>query len=327
MAELKIEDGFHDELRAGWQRFVDMTAPFRPGLHAYCHRLTGNVWEAEDLVQDTLLRSFARLGSFHQEIANPRAYLLRVASNGWIDTIRRRTTERAAAVDEGPRSSPAPETVRDAGSTLLQRLAPRERAAVVLKDVFDMSLEETADVLSTTPGAVKAALHRGRGRLAEPEDGPSARRSPPSRGLVDAFVDAYRAEDLEALLALCLESASVENVGCGQEIGTTGQKPDFGFFHAVLEGHEEWPPEMQHEGVRIVQGEFEDEPLVGFLTTRGGVEALEQIFCFEEREGRIARLHSYAFCPQTIRLVGEAMGFEVRTGLYRFPTPAPGEFY
>jgi hypothetical protein len=63
------------------------------------------------------------------------------------------------------------------------------------------------------------------------------------------------------------------------------------------------------------------------LVVRRGREALEQVLRFDERDGRIARLRGYAFCPETIREVGAALGLRVRTGLYRHPTPAPGQLW
>src|SRR6187399_1917615 len=80
-----------DDLRAAWHRYVDWVAPVRPALHGYCRRLTGNLWDAEDLVQDTLLRVFGQWGVTNPEIREPRPYLLRVATNIWIDRARRRT--------------------------------------------------------------------------------------------------------------------------------------------------------------------------------------------------------------------------------------------
>jgi hypothetical protein len=69
------------------------------------------------------------------------------------------------------------------------------------------------------------------------------------------------------------------------------------------------------------------EPVALGFTTRKGKEALEQIMRFDEREGRIARLRGYAFCPETMLEAGAELGLPVRTGLYRYPTPAPGEFF
>ena len=73
------EDGnpLGDELRRAWHHFVDELAPLRPALHGYCRRLTRNVWDAEDLVQDTLLRAFGQWGVTISPIRDPRAYLRR----------------------------------------------------------------------------------------------------------------------------------------------------------------------------------------------------------------------------------------------------------
>jgi RNA polymerase sigma-70 factor (ECF subfamily) len=108
-------------------------------LFRYCRRLTGNPWDADDLVQETLMRGFSILGLGQDEIKNPRAYLLRIASNAWIDWQRRKAVE-ASAVDQFAADSPRHASswhedvaaVRDAGSMLMQNLAPQERAAVVL---------------------------------------------------------------------------------------------------------------------------------------------------------------------------------------------------
>ncbi len=331
MTDLQIPDTLRDDLRTAWHRYVDFLVPLRPALYGYCRRLTGNVWDAEDLAQDTLLRAFGHWGVTYPEIRDPRAYLLRTATNVWIDTLRRRETETRASrteLDDLPAAGAKPETsteVREAGARLLRVLSPQESAAVVLKEVFDMSLEEIATLLATTTGAVKAALHRGRGRLREPDTRASSRRPVPSRELVDRWVDRYNAKDVPGLVALMLDGASGENVGNSYHIGH--DHPSEGtpeFLRKVVHGHEEWPPQTRPDRVRIERVEFEGEPIVLLFATRWGNEALEVVFRFEEREGRIARIRAYGFCPETVRAVGEAFGLPVLTGLYRAPTPVPG---
>ncbi len=330
MGDLELPDSLRDELRGAWHRYIDLLAPLRPALHGYCQRLSGNLWDAEDLVQETLLRAFGTLGSVHARIENPRAYLLRTATNLWIDTMRRRGSEATALAE--PPSPPASETdaadtMRDAGTVLLQRLAPQERAAIVLKELFDYRLEEIAEVLTTTVGAVKAALHRGRDRLREPEGAAASRRPVPSVALVDRFVAAYTASDLPALLALMLDGGSVENVGCSIEVGREQfTRPD-GWFHHFVHGHPEWPVEFKYESPRLERADFAGEPVALGFCTRRGREAMEQVLRLVEDDGRIARIRGYAFCPEVIREVGAALGFRVRTGLYRYPTPAPGKTY
>jgi RNA polymerase sigma-70 factor (ECF subfamily) len=217
--------------------------------------------------------------------------------------------------------------VRDAGTVLLHRLAPQERAAIVLKELFDYRLEEIAELLATSVGAVKAALHRGRTRLREPEGGPESRRPRPSPVLVDRFVAAYTAGNLPGLLDLMLDTGSVENVGCSVDVGRVSFGSTPGWFHHLVHGHPKWPAEFRYEAARLARGVFDDEPVVLGFCTRRGREALEQVMRFEEEEGRIARIRAYAFCPETMREIGTSLGLKVRTGLYRFPTPVPGKLW
>ena len=155
------------ELRHAWHRFVETFEPLRPDLHRYCRSLTRSPWDAEDLVQDALMRAFSTMGGVYPQLTNPRAWLFRVASNLWIDRQRRK---RELAVDELPEVATdpvAPSDTRAAAAALIGDLGPQERAAVLLKDVFDFTLSEIAEVLGTTPGAIKSALHRGRGKLTD----------------------------------------------------------------------------------------------------------------------------------------------------------------
>jgi RNA polymerase sigma-70 factor (ECF subfamily) len=330
VADFQLPGALQDDLRGAWHRYLDLLAPVRPSLHAYCRHLTGNLWDAEDLVQDTLLRAFGTLGRVHHKIHNPRGYLLRIATHLWIDTVRRRATEAAAVAAQAAEPSDGAVqlgALRDAGAALLQRLAPQERAAVLLKDVFELSLEEIANVLATTTGAVKSALHRGRTRLHEPDREAAPQRLRPSVELVDRFVATYNAGDKAGLIALMLDGGSVENVGCSMEFGRDQFPREDSWFHKALYGHPEWPAEFAYEAARIERGLYEGEPIILGFATRRGREALEVVLRIEERDGYIARLRGYAFCPETMREVGTVLGLRVRTGLYRYPTPAPGQMW
>jgi len=205
-------------LRTSWDDFVHECEALRPDLYRYCRHLTRSPWDAEDLAQDTLARAFVTLAQMGQAPPNPRAWLLRVASNLWIDQLRRSRRERP--LDDEPSTANDPRGVREAAGTLLGRLSPQERAAVVLKDVFDFSLDETADTLGTTVGAVKTALHRGRGKLEEPAPEAPA----PAPAALDAFCAAFNAGDLDRLAALLLENASVEVVGATTQYGREAAK-------------------------------------------------------------------------------------------------------
>jgi DNA-directed RNA polymerase specialized sigma24 family protein len=95
MADVELSTALLDETREAWRRYIDLIVPFRPELHQYYRQLTGDVWDAEALVQDALLKGFAMLG-MRGSIANPRGYLARIATNHWIDTQRRRKAETVA---------------------------------------------------------------------------------------------------------------------------------------------------------------------------------------------------------------------------------------
>ena len=316
------------ELKTAWHRLVDVLVPLRPGLHAYCRKLTRNLWDAEDLVQDTLVRAFGQWGVSYPPIRDPRAYLLRTATNVWIDAIRRRETVANAPPDATATTVPAASVemaahVRQASAHALQHLSPQETAAIVLKEAFDMTLEEIAEVLATSTGAVKAALHRGRERLEKAQAGTPTTRPPASRALIERFIDRFNARDVEGLVALTREGTTAENVGNSYHSGH-GPHGLPHFFTKVVHGHSEWPPETQVEKSRLQLVDFEGEPIILSIAARKGREALTAVFRFEELDGAISRVRAYGFCPDTIRAVGEALGMRVLTGLYRAPTPAPG---
>ena len=342
MADLELPDALRDDLRAAWHRYLDSVQPLRPALHAYCRRLTPSLWDAEDLVQETLLRAFGSLGRIHDPVRNPRAYLLRTATHLWIDQHRRREREAAAlaeaeelaeaeaAAGAAGRTTPSGE-LRDAGRRLL-RLPPRERAAVLLKDVFDLDLEESAEVLATTVGAVKAALHRGRERLREPEPKRepavrAPRRMQPSLSLVDRFVELFNKADKPGLLELVLDHATVDNVGVGVHWTPEGHRSARSMFEGSLGGHPEWPAWIQFESQRVERAIFRGEPLVLHFHVRRGREWFDGLMRLEEEDGRISSMRAYGFCPETIREVGEELGLPVLTGLYRAPTPVPGRYF
>src|SRR5512146_46447 len=166
-----LDNQLPETLRHSWRTFLDTYEPLRSELYRYCRHLTRSAWDAEDLAQDTLSRAFVTLGQMGHAPEHPKAWLLRVASNLWIDQLRRhREQPTGNQLDEPSQANtPTATASREAAGTLLGALAPQERAAVVLKDAFDFSLEEIAETLATTPNAIKAALHRGRTKLADPD--------------------------------------------------------------------------------------------------------------------------------------------------------------
>ncbi|MDQ8733620.1 RNA polymerase sigma factor [Paenibacillus sp. LHD-38] len=135
-------------------------------LYRYCMSLTKSKWDAEDLVQDTWLKSMrAALYTTHK---NPEALMLRIAKNTWIDQLRRKN-QFHLILQQGMQM----EAVSDTSSLdheaslygLIQHLSPLQLAVFLLRDVFEYTAAETAELLQTSTGAIKAALHRAREAL------------------------------------------------------------------------------------------------------------------------------------------------------------------
>src|SRR5262249_20064222 len=140
-------------VQTSWQGFLATYEPLRADLYRYCRHLTRSPWDAEDLAQDALARAVVTLVQMGHSPPNARAWFFRLRSNLWLDRPRRAKREEPLAFEpSGSANDPRP--TREAAGTLLGQLSPQERAAVVLKEVFDLSLEETAESLSTTVGAV-----------------------------------------------------------------------------------------------------------------------------------------------------------------------------
>lgn len=292
-------------MRELWFRFLDEIEPLRPKLHAYCLRLTGSIFDAEDLAQETLLRAFAAIGQGDlsagaSPISNARAWLSRIATNLWIDGLRAAGRRPAPAPNEAATPASEPAVVTTAAAVRLFELTgPQERAAIVLKDVFDFSLEEIAAILATTVGAVKSALHRARGKLAEPGFAPARLLSTASAELVDRFVAAFNARDLPALTSLLLDSVVFEARGVGGERGRDA---------IWLNVNADRPAAVSWER-RRVDG---CEAMLVFFE-RDGCRKLTSVSRFEEADGLISRHVTYFFCSDTVKAVADQLGVEALT--------------
>ncbi|HVK42936.1 MAG TPA: RNA polymerase sigma factor, partial [Phenylobacterium sp.] len=122
-----ITDDDARALRRAWFDYLDTVEPLRRPLHAYGMRLTGNVWDAEDLVQETLLRGFALIGrgDLHgagSPVANARAYLFRTASHLFLDAERRKARERAVLAEARPAAAAVGSDVVRRRSAISSRL-------------------------------------------------------------------------------------------------------------------------------------------------------------------------------------------------------------
>src|SRR6266404_1671909 len=168
-------DSSHDldtpgPFQARYLAFLETIAHLRPKLHRYCARMTGSVVDGEDVLQEALFQAYRKLDTLDDD--RPLApWLFRIAHNRCIDFVRRRVVREkaeggAAKPDAVAPVDPLGPALGQAVERLVLTLPPMERACVLLKDVFDYSLEDIAEFIDSTVGGVKAALHRGRLKLA-----------------------------------------------------------------------------------------------------------------------------------------------------------------
>lgn len=319
-----------DTVKTSWHRFLDLYEPLRPELFRYCRYLTRSPWDAEDLAQDALARAFVTMGCMNQAPPNPRAWLFRVASNLWIDRTRQQRETPGSAFElastEAEVVSHEPRVTREAAGTLIARLSPQERAAVVLKDVFDLTLEETAEALSTTTGGIKAALHRGRGKLIEPDPHEERTTTP---AVLDAFCEAFNARDLDRLTALLLDNVTVEVVGVTTEYGPEAARRTV--LNGMLYGSERLANAATRGGIeeRFIQGVLPSSPRCEVRTHRGESflllwyahqdgEAVRAVNRVAVADDRIARFQNYFFNADFIADVCRELDVPFRVNGYRY---------
>ncbi|MFH8367833.1 sigma-70 family RNA polymerase sigma factor [Streptomyces sp. NPDC018031] len=216
----------------------------RVELTGYCYRMLGSAFEAEDAVQETMVRAWRGFDRFEGRSAL-RSWLYRIATNVCLDMLggsqrRARPMDLASPVSAGaplpdalPEAtwlSPVPdgrvvpergdpadlavarETVRLAFVAALQHLAPRQRAVLILREVLAWKASEVAELLGTTVASVNSALQRARAALAQREIADTAVASAmdeEQRDLLARYVDAFESYDLEALTALLREDATL----------------------------------------------------------------------------------------------------------------------
>ncbi|MHC4954457.1 MAG: sigma-70 family RNA polymerase sigma factor [Planctomycetota bacterium] len=285
------------------QRFLAVIEPLRPDLFRFACGLTPTVWDAEDLVQEALTRAFANLGRF-DEVRKPRSYLFRIATNAWLDQqARKRPSALPEELDMEDETEWVPSVeVREALESLARTLPPRERVAVLLFDVFGFSLAETAQSLMTTVGAVKAALSRGRKSLRDEReaDAPNTRTDLPE-GLMDSFVEAFNARDLERLLSLLSPDAMTEVVGVAASPGPDAAR---NVLRLTLE-----EAALRRAECIAYRGDW----IVLLWHECEGQEVVGEIVRIEQFGGQLTRYRSYYFAPEVLSAVGAELGAEVVT--------------
>jgi RNA polymerase sigma-70 factor (ECF subfamily) len=186
---------------------------YRRELTGYCYRMLGSAFEAEDAVQETMLRAWKNAASFEGR-SSLRSWLYKIATNVCLDALRGEQ-RRALPMDLGLSSPPLEshgdpaeitatrDSIRLAFVTALQHLPSRQRAALILCEVLRLPAAEAAPVLDSSVASVNSALQRARATLAAlPEDQRPAAVDPENADLLARYVDAFQRYDVKALITL-----------------------------------------------------------------------------------------------------------------------------
>ncbi len=296
------------------RQFHTLVEPLRPDLFRYCLRLTGSPFDAEDLVQETLTRAFGRLFQFYQPLET-RQYMFRIATNLWIDHYRRAQKIRFEPLDHDLRDDELGMEIghdtRAALERIVDLLEPRQRVAVLLKDVFDFSIDEIATFLETTPGAVKALLHRGRTKIATSVNTePKPTLDPVKLRLAEAYAERFSAQDWDGLVGLLRQDATLSIVGIDEEHGR-----DYIRGSSVEHTAQDILPGQRAEMVLL-----DGEPLVLWLfRPDDGPEAVRDVVRFDTDGAHITHAYEYWFCPDLVREVASRLGRRAEPfGAYTF---------
>ena len=225
------------------EAFRELTEPHRRELQLHCYRILGSVQDAEDMVQETLLAAWRSLATFEGR-ASVRSWLYRIATNGCLNALRARSRRPrdAPAMDDPPAPTrdaepiwlepypdvlleglpdraPGPaaryesrESIELAFIVALQGLPPRQRAALVLRDVLGFRTAEAAEMLETGEASVKGAVQRARATLRARLPAPGRERAPQpnsagERRLVGRFADAFQSGDVDEIVSVLTDDA------------------------------------------------------------------------------------------------------------------------
>jgi RNA polymerase sigma-70 factor (ECF subfamily) len=212
----------------------------RPALTGHCYRMLGSAADAEDAVQETMVRAWRNLERF-EERASVKTWLYRIATNVCLDALSDRS-RRARPIEEGPAGTvddeldthprthwlePIPDalalpsdadpfqrtmlrqSIRLAFVSALQHLPPRQRAALLLAEVLGWSAAEIAGCLEMSVAAVNSALQRARATMASRNVPQDDTLSDTQSELLDRYVEAFHQYDVDALVSLMREDATL----------------------------------------------------------------------------------------------------------------------
>jgi len=287
----------HDETRAllpammeARDRFMELVDELRPELHRYCARMTGSVFDGEDIVQETLAKAYYALGQM-MEPPNLRPWLFRIAHNTAMDFLKRAERKNVELVSDVPERAEAEDAGIDpmlveAALGVFVELPAIQRSAVILKDVLGHTLEETAATMGTTVGAVKAALSRARANIAHVSPAAVAHRgqpaSPQERAMLRRYVDLFNDRNWDGLRALLSEEAQLDIVSRVQQRAISA-----GYYDRYAEI-------LKSEDIRAEAGFVDGVPAIAMFRPASSAEPAYFIL-LESRDGRLSLVRDFRY--------------------------------
>ena len=281
--------------------FLETISQLRPQLHRYCARMTGSVMDGEDVVQEALFEAYRKMDKF-DESRPLKPWLFRIAHNRCVDFLRRREArdeaEASAAIpDSVMPTEPSDPGIGHALEHLVLTLPPKERACILLKDVFDYSLEEIAGMVASTVGGVKAALNRARTKLATSSPKPKAARSadPELTRVMQLYVERFNRRDWDGVRELISADARL-NVADA----FAGKLTDAPYFSNWGRWSVPW---------RLAEGEVDGEPAVIILQRGPDTWTPYSAIRLSVVGQSIEHIADYAHCPW---MISSAVSIDVR---------------
>jgi RNA polymerase sigma-70 factor, ECF subfamily len=283
---------------ARYLAFLETITQLRPSLHRYCARMTGSVMDGEDVVQEALFEAYRKLDKFDD--SRPlKPWLFRIAHNRCIDFLRKHGVriEAEAAATASDAVEPTDPQVLGLGRAiehLVTSLPPKERACILLKDVFDYSLEEIAELVDSTVGGVKAALNRGRAKLSAAPAPSNSRRStdPELTRVMKLYVDRFNRRDWDGVRELIRADARLTVADA-----FAGKLADAPYFSNYERFAIPW---------KLAMGEVDGEPVVIILQRGADTWTPRSVVRLTVVGQHIGRIVDYVHCPWVISTADSA---------------------
>ncbi|MDB6010222.1 MAG: polymerase, sigma-24 subunit, subfamily [Gammaproteobacteria bacterium] len=272
----------------------------RPRLHRYCARMVGSVFEGEDVVQEALAKAAEALPSA-RTINKAESWLFTIAHNTALDALRRRKRQAEVPLDSDSTDRPDATAGADswvaatASLATIMQLPVIQRSTVVLMDVLEYSLAETAEILGTTLPAVKAALHRGRVRLkglSEATESEQPTLGSQEQTRLRSYADRFNARDFDTLRDLLAQDVKLDLVN---RLRLTGRKDVSVYFSRYSESTD-W---------KLTPGLAEGHPALLVSNPADSSDAVEYVVLLDWVNGRVRGIHDFRYA----RYVTDGLAF------------------